>query len=1063
MPELPSPDPVQHRSLAGWYMIAALLLLTVFAWALFDEVIGLRPWKSYQARFKVEYAKYLRKQITQQRAQQQKIENSPEYLALAQKAAALKKQAQPEIEKINSQIAVLNAQFDAILHIHTTRQQYVASNIYIVEYTKSAKRKKELLTKLARYEKQISTIRMPEAGGKTRLVHYNYRQLMDAFNQNSDQKSALYEKEGNLMAPASDAEKKAKAYLADHLTGPNVTALQGLLAGNRRMSIRIRQFYNGKAGIVDRCESCHIGILQPIKLTKADMGGNLLFISHPDMELLKIHDPVIFGCSPCHAGNGMYAESVKAAHGFREDWTWPLFSKSDLDAGCQECHAKDMVVDHAPVLNEGKFLFEWRGCEGCHAHAGYDQSPGEIRTTQREITSLEKQRNQDALDVQRSNHLGDIAATNAEAQADYLHAQSLQVSMSKISMRIDHDTQDVHWLMMDEKMVGPDLKEIRAELNKRWIPVWLHNPHAFDPTTRMPNFPFRPGDVKAISAFLWQDAIHMQAPQQPPGDPVKGKQLFRTRGCMACHAVGYGKNAAGGWFGPNLTRVGEKMNYDYLVRWIHNPRQRLEPYCPALGRDLTPADYQKAGLPFVFGLHHDTFEGHALQVEQETVMPNLRLTLKSAQDIASYLITLKEKDPSSYSPAPYMSDPKLAAKGKKLLQFYGCSGCHEIAGFENAQKIGTELTAEGSKPLELFAFSRFLEDAERGRDGWAFTRASWFEHKLKDPEIFDQGMIRTAGEQLHMPNFHLKPEEINALTTFLLGSQTPRFPKNMMYDPSGPVKDIQQGWWIIKKYNCEGCHQFTLGQSTALMTLPWFQTPNGKGDLPPRLLTEGARVNPNWLANFLANPALSDTDVHRDGVRTYLPVRMPTFYLSPIEIRKLVRFFEAMSHQPMPYIPRPVKPLTPDQLAMGRALFVSPAAPCLKCHAIGVPAHDKFATAPNFLLARKRLKPDWVRHWIMNPALIDPGTAMPSGLFKEQDGLEVFSGPVPPALAHYKGDEVNLIVRYLFELTPEEQQRLIQMSGKMLMPAPATTSQLERPQSPAARSAAYVGTLVASH
>ena len=139
-------------------------------------------------------------------------------------------------------------------------------------------------------------------------------------------------------------------------------------------------------------------------------------------------------------------------------------------------------------------------------------------------------------------------------------------------------------------------------------------------------------------------------------------------------------------------------------------------------------------------------------------------------------------------------------------------------------------------------------------------------------------------------------------------------------------------------------------------------------------MTEGARVSPEWLARFLANPALSEKDADRDGVRGYLKARMPTFYFSPIEIQKLVRFFQALSTQPMPYIPPKLDPLTTQETAMARALFTSKGAPCLKCHAIGVAAHDRFASAPNFLLAPDRLKPDWVTHWILDPAMIDPGT-----------------------------------------------------------------------------------------
>ena len=79
--------------------------------------------------------------------------------------------------------------------------------------------------------------------------------------------------------------------------------------------------------------------------------------------------------------------------------------------------------------------------------------------------------------------------------------------------------------------------------------------------------------------------------------------------------------------------------------------------------------------------------------------------------------------------------------------------------------------------------------------------------------------------------------------------------------------------------------------------MPRYQDPDWKDQKPPTLIGEGARVNPEWLMRFLNNPSLSDTDTNRDGVRQYLKMRMPTFSFSDGEIRKLVRFFEALSSQ----------------------------------------------------------------------------------------------------------------------------------------------------------------------
>jgi hypothetical protein len=212
--------------------------------------------------------------------------------------------------------------------------------------------------------------------------------------------------------------------------------------------------------------------------------------------------------------------------------------------------------------------------------------------------------------------------------------------------------------------------------------------------------------------------------------------------------------------------------------------------------------------------------------------------------------------------------------------------------------------------------------------------------------------------------------------------------------------------------------------------------------LPPKLLTEGARVDPEWLRRFLSNPALNTSDTNRNGVRPYLQVRMPTFSFSDNELRKLVRFFEALSQQPLPYIPEQIPTLTAKENDMARSLFSSTAAPCLKCHATGDPAHDKVATAPNFLLAKERLKPDWVERWIVDPQAISPGTSMPSGLFRRDHDQWVFAGPTPSSFQGYDKDHTKLLVNYIFQLTPEEQRRVGASRGgaRASNAAPASSS-----------------------
>ena len=193
----------------------------------------------------------------------------------------------------------------------------------------------------------------------------------------------------------------------------------------------------------------------------------------------------------------------------------------------------------------------------------------------------------------------DAAESNDEANRLNDKAIALKVANSKIDGHIQQLDFQSHSLMQDMKKVGPNLKDIRLKLNKNWIPVWLKKPTDFRPTTKMPNFRLTDHQIQAISAYLWQSALTDPLPTQKPGNAEHGKELFETRGCLACHSIGEGEQMQGGVFAANLTREGEKANYDYLVRWIHNARQRTRPYCPYEKKDIGPEDYAKKGLPYV--------------------------------------------------------------------------------------------------------------------------------------------------------------------------------------------------------------------------------------------------------------------------------------------------------------------------------------------------------------------------------------------------------------------------------------------------------------------------------
>ena len=63
---------------------------------------------------------------------------------------------------------------------------------------------------------------------------------------------------------------------------------------------------------------------------------------------------------------------------------------------------------------------------------------------------------------------------------------------------------------------------------------------------------------------------------------------------------------------------------------------------------------------------------------------------------------------------------------------------------------------------------------------------------------------------------------------------------------------------------------------------------------------------------------------------------------------------------------------------------------------------------------------------------------MPSNLFRKEGVQWVFNGPVPPSFQGYTRDHTKLLVRYMLELTPEEQRRAAARGG-----APARSSRNE--------------------
>jgi mono/diheme cytochrome c family protein len=338
-----------------------------------------------------------------------------------------------------------------------------------------------------------------------------------------------------------------------------------------------------------------------------------------------------------------------------------------------------------------------------------------------------------------------------------------------------------------------------------------------------------------------------------------------------------------------------------------------------------------------------------------TRMPSLRLSDEEARAVTAFLITLGSRRPIPGIEQELKKGERIAA-GERLVRKRGCFGCHDIKGFETAEKIAPDLSNFGHKRLLELFFGEAVQVKQTWED---FT--FW---KLKNPQIYATERV----EQL-MPNFGFSDEEIKTIRVFLKSLTTQRVQPQFVRALPDDERAIQDGRSLVLRYNCNGCHVIE-GQGGAIAAFYADKT-----KIPPPLevgaLHEGEKVQATWLYQFLGRPT---------PLRPWLDVRMPTFGLSIEEATTLTRYFAVMGGQQIPYEYVALHDPPADHVKAGRLLMSKDYFDCFSCHQQGdrKPEGPPEGWAPDLALARRRLRPTWIARWLKDPQRIQPGTKMPS-------------------------------------------------------------------------------------
>src|SRR5262249_34846724 len=120
----------------------------------------------------------------------------------------------------------------------------------------SASSKQRMQRKLAAYKEETSRVDFPDG---TRQ-QYNFDKLEEAYNSLKDERTKLSTELGDVLKPVNEQKTKLDAYVSDHMVNLTPAQMTGLVDKTEVWDPKIVQINVAEANIVDRCESCHMGI-----------------------------------------------------------------------------------------------------------------------------------------------------------------------------------------------------------------------------------------------------------------------------------------------------------------------------------------------------------------------------------------------------------------------------------------------------------------------------------------------------------------------------------------------------------------------------------------------------------------------------------------------------------------------------------------------------------------------------------------------------------------------------------------------------------------------------------
>jgi cytochrome c551/c552 len=330
------------------------------------------------------------------------------------------------------------------------------------------------------------------------------------------------------------------------------------------------------------------------------------------------------------------------------------------------------------------------------------------------------------------------------------------------------------------RRVGPSLRHLASKVDFAWLYSWIRRPADFRPSTRMPQFflhdehldgkrkdftihdpagkeikvtdreftaRFENIEIRALAEYLLTHSQpgfeYIQPPQgiTEEASADRGRWLFESRGCLACHSHAEFPGIASNQ-GPDLSRIAAKFSAEngrqWLYTWLKDPKSYhtrtvmpnlfLDPINEvdaagnATGRVTDPAADIVAfllGVPANWQPEVPAPTGE-LTADEKAALNDLtavwlsasfprRRAERFAREGIDERLGATVKVDEQVLVGKFQNDEERAKRqleyvARRSLSRYGCFGCHDIPGFETAKPIGTPLANWGRKDPAQLAF-----------------------------------------------------------------------------------------------------------------------------------------------------------------------------------------------------------------------------------------------------------------------------------------------------------------------------------------------------------------------